>query len=384
MTDAEGGALDAEFAALVDEFADAGLPPWHSMAVDAARRVEDDLFGDGGGPEMRTVREFAVDGPEGAIPVRAYRATDRQQRDAGVDGQPSVDDEPGVLVFAHGGVFVLGTLDSADDVCRELAARTGRVVLSVDYRLAPEHPFPAAVDDVFAVLEWAGSYADAFGADTGRVGVAGTSAGGGIAAATALRAGHAGVDVDVQVLLYPMLSAESAVDGRATASDDDVPADDESGGDGSIGDGSTGDEPGGDGSGGDGSTGDEPGGDTTDLRESYVEHDDAALLSTADVAWGWEHYLRSPVDAHNPFAVPVRADDELLASAAPAVVATAGVDVLRDEGAAYADALADAGVPVTHAHYPTLAHGFCSVVDDVTLAADAFDDVADAVAEHAD
>jgi len=342
MTDVDDDGLDAAFAALVEEFVETGLPPWHSLAVDAARRLEDDLFGDGGGPEMTTVREFAVDGLGGAIPVRAYRPTARQQRDAGVDG------DPGVLVFAHGGVFVVGTLDSADDVCRELAARTGRVVLSVDYRLAPEHPFPAAVDDVFAVLEWAGAYADAFGADTGRVGVAGTSAGGGIAAATALRAGHAGVAVDVQVLLYPMLSAESALDGRNSP---------------------------GEGRGG---------GDATDgLRASYAEHEDAALLSTADVAWGWEHYLRSPVDAHNPFAVPLRAEDDLLADAAPAVVATAGVDVLRDEAAAYADALADADVPVTHAHSPTLAHGFCSVVDDVDVAADALDDVADAVREHA-
>ena len=348
MTDGDEDGLDAEFAAVVEAFADAGLPPWHSLAVDAARRLEDDLFGDGGGPEMTTVREFAVDGPSGAIPVRAYRPTARQQRDAGVDG------DPGALVFAHGGVFVLGTLDSADDVCRELAARTGRVVLSVDYRLAPEHPFPAAVDDVFAVLEWAGGYADAFGADADRVGVAGTSAGGGVAAATALRAGAAGVDVDVQVLLYPMLSAESAFDGPGTPSDASDAANDG------------------------------VGGSDDGLRASYVEHEDAALLSTADVAWGWAHYLRSPVDAHNPFAVPLRAGEDLLADAAPAVVATAGVDVLRDEAVAYADALADAGVPVTHAHYPTLAHGFCSLVDDVALAADAFEDVAAAVAEHAD
>ncbi|MFC6951918.1 alpha/beta hydrolase [Halorubellus litoreus] len=337
MTDAEGGELDAEFAAVVESFAETGLPPWHSMAVDAARRLEDELFGAGGGPEMTTVRDFAVEGSgdgaesgEHSIPVRAYRPTARQQRDAGVEG------DPGVLVFAHGGVFVLGTLDSADDVCRELAARTGRVVLSVDYRLAPEHPFPAAVDDAFAVVEWAREHADAFGADTERVGVAGTSAGGGITAATALRAGHAGVDLDVQVLLYPMLSAESAFDGPSAPTDDG-------------------------------------------RRASYDEHDDAALLSTADVAWGWRHYLRSPVDAHNPFAVPLGAPERLLADAPPAVVATAGVDVLRDEAAAYVDALADASVPVTHAHYPTLAHGFCSVVDEVALAADAFDEVADAV-----
>jgi acetyl esterase len=324
--DATGESLDAEFGALVDEFADAGLPPWHSMSVDAARRVEDEVFSAGDGPEMRTVRDLEIDGPDGAVPMRAYRPP--------AETAPT-DGAPGALVFAHGGVFVLGTLDSSDDICRELAARTGRVVLSVDYRLAPEHPFPAAVDDVYAAVEWAREHADAFGADTDTVGVAGSSAGGGIAAATALRAAGDDVDLDLQVLLYPMLSTESI-------------------------------------------TVDDPGA----RRDSYREHDEAALLATADVAWGWNRYLRSPVDAHNPFAVPLRATDALLDEVAdglaPAVVATAGVDVLRDEAAAYADALVDAGVPVTHAHYPTLAHGFCSVTDDVALADEAFADVADA------
>ena len=321
--------LDAEFAALVEEFADRGLPSWSALAVDSARTLEDDVFAGADGREMALVRDVAIDGPGGDLPVRGYRP--EIERGAA---------PPGTLVFYHGGLFALGTLASADDVCRELAARTGCLVLSVDYRLAPEHPFPAAVDDAYAALEWAREHADAFGGDPTRLGVAGTSAGGGLAAATALRAAENDLDLDVQALCYPMLSATSVVDTS--------PA------------------------------------DATVRYDSYREHADAALLTTADVAWGWEHYLRSPVDAHNPFAAPMRADRDLLADAAPAVVATAGVDVLRDEAAAYADRLADAGVVTTHAHYPTLAHGFCSVTDRVAVADDAMDDVATTVASCLD
>lgn len=296
--------LDPQLATVVEDIESMGLPPWHAMSVSAARRVEDELFSSDHATAVETVRDMVIDGPAGEIPIRVYR--------------PATADPP-TLVFYHGGGWVLGTLDSADTICRELAVRAGCLVVSVDYRLAPEHPFPAAIDDVYAALEWTIEYADSLGGDPTRLGVAGTSAGGNLAAATALRARDAERSLDGQFLLYPVV---------------------------------------------------DPSLDT----ESYREHADGPLLTREDMAWFWDLYLRSPVDAHNPFAALSRIPD--LAGVAPATVVTAGFDVLRDEGAAYADQLTAAGVPTDHDHYPTLAHGFLSLTADVEAADAAMDDVA--------
>jgi acetyl esterase len=296
--------LDPQQAAVIEEIGSAGVPPWHSMSVSCARRLEDELFSAGDGPAMETVRDLGIDGPAGELPIRVYR--------------PPASD-PATIVFYHGGGWVLGTLDSADDICRELAARTESVVVSVDYRLAPEHPFPAAVEDAYAALGWAEANAEAFGADPGRLAVAGTSAGGNLAGATALRAREEGPDLDGQFLLYPIVDY-----GFETA--------------------------------------------------SYREHAESPLLSRADMEWFWEQYLRSPVDAHNPFVSLSRASD--LSGVAPATVVTAGIDVLRDEGADYVRRLAADGVPTEHFEYPSLAHGFLSLTDDVDAAEEAMGELA--------
>jgi len=318
--------IDPDLAAVVEEIRAMGVPPWHAMSVSSARRVEDEVFSAGAGPALRTVRDLRIDGPDGDLPIRTYR--------------PAVE-EPPALVFYHGGGWVLGTLDSADDVCRKLADRAGCLVVSVDYRLAPEHPFPAAVDDAVAALSWVATHAADLGADPDRLGVAGTSAGGNLAAAAALRARDGtlgggdssedfgggdspegltgGPDLDGQFLLYPI--TDRAFD-----------------------------------------------------TDSYREHADGPLLTRADMAWFWDQYLRSPVDAHNPFASVLRAPD--VAGVAPATVLIAGHDVLRDEGVAYARKLADAGVPIDHEHYPSLAHGFLSLTDEVPAADEAMDDLA--------
>jgi len=303
--------LDPDLAAVVDDIEAAGLPPWHAMSVGAARRLEDELFAAGDGPPVAGVRELSIPGPGGDLPVRIYRP------DAG---------DPATLLFYHGGGWVLGTLDSIDPVCRRLARRAGCLVVSVDYRLAPEHPFPAAVDDAWAALRWAADHAGSLGGDPDRLGVAGTSAGGNLAAATALRArGAGGPDLAQQALLYPI--TDRAFD-----------------------------------------------------TDSYAENADGPLLTRADMEWFWERYLRSPVDGHNPFASPLRARE--LSGVAPATVVTAGADPLRDEGRAYADRLDGAGVSVARHHYPEMAHGFLSFVDDVPAADEAFDALARAVCER--
>lgn len=309
--------LDPELAAVVAHVESMGLPQWSDLSVESARRVEDEVFSVGDAPAVETVRDLAFAGPAEDIPVRVYRpATD------GAEPLPTV-------VYYHGGGWVTGTLNSIDGLCRRLANRASAVVVSVDYRLAPEHPFPAAVDDSLAALSWVHETAASLGGDPTRLAVAGTSAGANLAAAVALRAASAEAteipDPDAQLLLYPITDADF---------------------------------------------------DT----ESYVENADGPLLTRADMAWFWEQYLRSPVDAANPYASVLRAPD--LSGVAPGVVVTAGHDPLRDEGVAYADRLTDAGVDTAHHHYPSMCHGFLSLTGSVAVADEALDRAIEAMLDR--
>jgi len=181
--------MDPQMATVIEELEDNSIPDWHSMSIPCARRIEDEVFSRGAGIDLDLVRDFEIEGDEAAIPIRVYR--------------PEAEHPP-VLVFCHGGGWTLGTLDSADNICRELASRTGCLVISVDYRLAPEHPFPAALNDVSTALQWAAEYTDKLGADSSSIGVAGTSDGGNLAAALALRARETGPSLSGQFLLYPI------------------------------------------------------------------------------------------------------------------------------------------------------------------------------------
>jgi acetyl esterase len=325
----ERAPLDDDVAAVAEAWAREGIPEWHQLSVGRARELEDDLFAPVDPAPVDVVRDLAFDGPGGPVDVRLYR-----------DADPPA---PG-LVFYHGGGWTLGTLDSADDICRALARRGDCAVVSVDYRLAPEHPFPAALDDAAAALAWTAAVADRLGIDPDRISVGGTSAGGNLAAATALRVrdrlpgdppacgvggrpapGDAAFpELAGQLLLYPIL---------------------------------------------------DPAMDTA----SYREQADGPFLTADAMAWFWENYLPSPVAAANSYAAPALADD--LAGLPPATVATAGHDPLREEGRRYADRLADAGVAVERVHEPALAHGFLSMADDSDAAEAALDRVAARVAD---
>jgi acetyl esterase len=308
---------DPEVRAMLAEMDAAGVPAFHDLSTAGARQFLKSLFA-GDDPEpVASTRDLLIPGPDGGdLPVRLYTPAE-----AGDPPYPT-------LVWFHGGGFVLGDLETADPACRALANATGRVVVSVDYRLAPEHPFPAPVEDCYAATEWAAAHPEIV-RGTGDVAVGGTSAGGTLAAAVALRARDAGgPDLSRQALVYPLTT--------------------------------------------------HPG---RDRMPSHGENAEGYLLETADIEWFLDRYLDSPLHAPNPYAFPLEADD--LSGVAPATVVTAGFDPLRDEGVAYAETLEAAGVPTVHRHYEGMVHGFFSLLVDPELdrAREAVADVAGDLAD---
>lgn len=244
-----------------------------------------------------TATDTTVGGVSGRLRARLYVPLDRGEATAG---------DP-LLVYFHGGGFVAGDLDSHDHGCRFLAGRSGTRVLAVDYRRAPEHPFPSALDDALAAFAYAVEHAPEFGADPSRVGVGGDSAGGNLAAGVALvsaRSDRPGAAF--QLLLYPWL-------------------------------------------------------DLSRKHPSYVEYGHGFYLEESELDWYRRQYLRDETDALDPRCSPLLAED--LAGAPPAYIATAGFDPLRDEGEAYAQRLRAEGVPVALRRHIGLFHGFLNTVD---------------------
>jgi acetyl esterase len=286
--------LDPQLQAMRDQRERDNVPPLYSMSLAAARAADLASIRDSGGePEpVHEVVDLVIPGPGGDLPLRVYRPASQRPLPA--------------LLYFFGGGWVLGAIDTADGVSRALANATDAMVIVPGYRLAPEHPFPAAVDDCYAALRWVAAHADEIGADPARLAVGGDSAGGNLAAAVTLLARANGLALAGQLLVYP--NTDQVADDQVA----DQAADDE------------------------------------------------FLFNRRSVAWYRQHYLTDPGDAASPLASPFRADS--LADLPPALVITAEYDPLRDEGEAYAQRLADEGVLVDLVRYTGMAHGFFTMI----------------------
>jgi acetyl esterase len=286
--------LDPDAAAVFKAFQDAGRPPYETLTPEQAREFY--LAGrpvtNPEPPELKSVEELSIPAPHGSIPARVY--TPKTPRLAAGLAP--------CLVFFHGGGWVIGDLDSHDVVCRKLADEGQLIVISVDYRLAPEHKFPAAIDDAIAATRWIAENANKLGIDAGRLAVGGDSAGGNLAAVVAIAARDGnGPAIAGQVLIYP------AIDFAMT-------------------------------------------------HPSHSEPETSILLTHTVIKWFRDHYLNGSADVHDWRASPARATT--LIGLPPAYVLTAGADPLRDEGDEYAHRLKQAGVAVTWRHFPGQFHGF--------------------------
>ena len=275
---------------LLAAMAEEGAPPLHELTVDEARDLPGALAEViGAGPDVASVRDIRIPVAAGEIGARVYEP---------------VGDPPVTVVYYHGGGWVFGTLDGCDAVCRALAVESGARLVSVDYRLAPEHPFPAAADDAYDAFVWVAENL----AGDGPLVVAGDSAGGNLAAVTALRArDQGGPAIALQLLVYPVV-------------DHDM---------------------------------------TTGSYEQYA--DAPLLLNRRGMMWFWDHYAPDVTDRSHPHASPLLAADH--SGLPPAYVLIAEFDPLRDEGLAYAAKLEAAGVPVTVRRFDDQLHAFFGMVN---------------------
>jgi acetyl esterase len=276
--------------------ASSGEPSMSSLSVSGAReQMEDFLRTERVVGETEWVRNYLIDGEGGDLPIRVYR--------------PEGEGQFPILLWFHGGGWTVGSVDSYDTLCRVLADELGHVVVSVEYRRAPENEFPAALNDCYTALEWTISNAGTIDGDADRVTVGGDSAGGNLATATALRSrDHDGPVIDHQLLAYPATS---------------YPYDPE----------------------------DEP-------KRGY-------FLEPPDVKRFWSLYLKDAVHGANPYAAPLNARN--LSGLASTTILTCEFDPLHEEGVKYVERLNDAGVPVTHIHFDDVPHGFLPLLAEPKL-----------------
>lgn len=308
--------LDSQVQKVLDSLAagafNTGAVPRDMSDEERRRRVDSDPLFVRDVPPVGEVHDLVVPGPAGPIPVRAYVP-------------PGTGEPFPVAVYFHGGGFHSGSIEMYDATCRDLCARSGTAVVSVGYRLAPEHPFPVPVEDCYAATAWVAEHAAQFRADGTRLAVIGPSAGGNLAAAVALMArDRGGPAIALQVLIYPV-----------TASDPTT-------------------------------------GSMTEFAEGY-------WLTRDTTQFCWESYLPDPADRRHPYAAVLYAPD--LSGLPPAVVLTAECDPLRDEGERYAHRLAEAGVPTRLTRYFGVIHGFLLMAGVIDRGREAMADVAAALAD---
>ena len=285
-------ALDSATARFLEQLAEGDGKPLHECTPAEARALGSKLAELGGpAPAMQRAEEHTIEGPDGQARLRIL---------------VPIQNARGVLVYYHGGGWVLGSIDEYDTVARKLAERTSCAVVLVEYRLAPEHRYPAAVDDSYAALKWVEKHLSDIASPEAPLIVAGDSAGGNLAAVMAIRArDHNGPPIALQVLIYPITDADFE-------------------------------------------------------RPSYTDPENDLLLTRDGMIWFWDHYLPESSRRTEPDASPLQTEN--LSGLPPAVILTADHDVLRDEGEAYAARLQEANVPTDLQRYAGQMHGFFTLL----------------------
>jgi len=299
--------LDPQVRTILEQAAALGLPAYHELSPAKARQQMLDLT-----PALdplltvERVENRSIPGPGGEIPLRLYYPA----------GEPPF----ATLVYFHGGGWVIGDLDTHHGLCHALAKTSGCLIVAVDYRLAPEHRYPAAIEDAYAATRWVAGNSDLIQADPTRFAVGGDSAGGHLAAVVALMArDRQGPRIDLQVLIYPIT-------------------------------------------------------DCNFNTASYIENQEGYMLTRDLMKWFWNHFIEDQGQAEEPYAAPLRA--ESLAGLPRALIITAEYDPLRDEGEAYGKRLREAGVQVTLSRYAGMVHAFLRMTAVLDQAREALDEIA--------
>ena len=300
--------LDPQVEKILAEAAALGLPAYQDLSpiearkqmLDVAPPVEPLLA-------VNRVEDRSIPGPGSEIPLRLYYP----------EGNPPF----ATFLFFHGGGWVIGNLDTHHGLCHALAKTSGSLVVSVDYRLAPENPYPAAVEDAYAATEWVAENSAVIQADPEKLAVGGDSAGGHLATVVSMMArDRKGPRIDLQILIYPIT-------------------------------------------------------DCNFNTPSYLENKEGYMLTRDLMKWFWGHFLNDENQSNEPYASPLRAEN--LSNLPPALIITAEYDPLRDEGQAYGKRLQDAGVKVMLSHYPGMIHAFIRMTARLDMANQALDEIAD-------